>query len=51
MMTLYHILGTPFGWIMKIIYDLVKKFVQKSLEQKGKTAEMEKYERRFHGGE
>ncbi|MCI5910949.1 MAG: membrane protein insertase YidC, partial [Oscillospiraceae bacterium] len=26
MMTLYHILGTPFGWIMKIIYDLVKNY-------------------------
>lgn len=26
MMSLYHILGTPFGWIMKIIYDLVRNY-------------------------
>lgn len=42
------VVGVP---LFAVIYDLVKKFVQKSLEQKGKTAEMEKYERRFHGGE
>lgn len=26
MTTLYHILGTPFGWIMRIIYDVVQNY-------------------------
>lgn len=42
------VIGVP---LFAVIYDLVKKFVQKSLVQKGKSAEMEKYERRFHSGE
>lgn len=42
------VIGVP---LFAVIYDLVKKFVQKSLLQKGESAEMEKYERRFHSGE
>lgn len=26
MMFLYDLLGTPFGWVMKVIYDLVKNY-------------------------
>lgn len=42
------VIGVP---LFAVIYDMVKKFVEKSLESKGKLGEMEKYQRKFHGGE
>jgi len=39
------VIGVP---LFAVIYDLVKKKVEKSLLQKGKLEYMEKYERKFH---
>lgn len=39
------VIGVP---LFAVIYDLIKKYVEKSLDKKGELAEMEKYQRKFH---
>lgn len=42
------VIGVP---LFAVIYDIVTKFVEKSLAEKHLSGEMEKYRRKFHSGE